>query len=163
MATKGNLLQPRFSIRNPHLRAWIRSSYWGKAQEEPTGYRKGRAISHVLLCPTVKRRLSMTTTWSQTPCWSWPCCSWSKAETKRLSNSWKPPSKAWGLKSLGLPPHSGASPWLVAKEHRQQRERVLERALWQSRGQACVPGIQFSPGMGMQFPHICQWGLESQK
>lgn len=27
------------------------------------------------------------------PCWSWPCCSWSKAETKRLSNSWKLPSK----------------------------------------------------------------------
>lgn len=87
------------------------------------------------------------------PCWSWPCYSWSKAETKRLSNSWKLPSKAGGLNSLGLPPPSGASPWLVAEEHRKQEERVLARALWQSRGQACVPGYPALTWCRRQFPH----------
>lgn len=43
MAKKGNLLQPRFIIRNSQLRAWIRSSHWGEAQEEPTGCLKGRS------------------------------------------------------------------------------------------------------------------------
>uniref|UniRef100_A0A452VEJ4 Tetratricopeptide repeat domain 39A n=1 Tax=Ursus maritimus TaxID=29073 RepID=A0A452VEJ4_URSMA len=34
---------PGFIIRKPHVRAWIRSSHLGKAQEESEGYLKGRA------------------------------------------------------------------------------------------------------------------------
>lgn len=101
----------------------IETGRWSEAMTGPTAWGCGFSknmkfqegseedLKDVCFPSAVKRRLNMTTTWFQMPYWSWPCCSWSKAETKRPSNSLILPSKAWSTPILSVFPQN----WGVQK------------------------------------------------
>lgn len=95
------VIQPGESMPETETGRWAEAmtgpTVWGSGFSKNTKFQEGSEedLKDVCFPSAVKRRLNTTTTWFQMPCWSWPCCSWSKAETKRPSNSLILLSKTW--------------------------------------------------------------------